>query len=242
MTCKECNTMNKKDANFCSNCGKSLVEKEEVKNVDVNKICKSLLENVKGILKKPIDTAKKYIKEENYMTSLLYLGLNIILLAIMFLAMLSPLVNSISDFVNSIYGWNYLGLNIGSMGDIPYFKIFMIVIISGVVIYGLFVGLIYLINTYLFKNKTNFKNLVTWVGYNSLFNSIAIIVMSICFLISFKLALIIYLITEVIYTFNMFRTLEFAINTNVNKIGYLLTISMIGTFLFVVVILPKLLF
>jgi len=245
MICSECNTKNTKNDNFCRNCGKKLGE-EVKKNSESNNLqmfLKTAWNDIKGMVLKPLDTSKIFIKDDNYVTSLIYLSANILVIAISVLL----LVKSIYGTFASLMGFNSL-VGFGSLDslyetvEIPYFRIFLMVIMTIVILYGAVCGVTYLICNYLFKSKTSFKKILTWIGINSVFNTVACLVVALGFLITPKLGTMFYLAGSLLYTYNLVKSIEYATDTDKNKLGYVLTISIMITLLVVVVILPKIFF
>ena len=234
MICNECKAKNGKNDKFCRNCGKSL---ESTSQLEVESLLKNAKEHLKGIFVKPIDTAKNFIKEENYFTSLIYLSVNVLLLSLMVLILAKSIPSLFMNaFGSSIYNGFYTEI------ELPYFRIFLISIMTGLITYASLAGFAYLISAYLFKSKTSFKKMCTWLGINSVLYTALLVIVAICSLVSLKFSLIVYLIGEILYTYNMFKTFEFSTDTNANKLGYLLVPTIILTLLVVVVILPNILF
>ena len=230
MICSECGSKNTKTANYCIECGKDLKELKE--NFNKTSIIKECLENIKGMFFKPVDTARSFIKENNYMTALLYIGLNIIIMTLFILVLVNMLYNT---YINSYFN-NYMYSNYA------YFRLFLISIMMGVISYGVFGGIYLLVNTYLFKDKTNFKEIICWLGINSLFITISYTIMIIGFIISYKLGMIVCLVTLLVYLYNLFKTAIFTTKVDENKLGYILTFNIILTFVIVVLILPNIIY
>lgn len=238
MICDECNTKNGKSDKFCRNCGKSLGEvKEEVKTTNFEGILKTALGNIKGVFMNPIDTAKEFIKEENYFTSLIYLSVNVLFLALFVLVLVKAFSGLLAGYISLDYfGGFYEPL------ELPYFRMFLISIMTGLITYALLAGFAYFFSTLLFKGKTSFKKMCAWLGINSVFYTVLLILVAVSMFISVKLGILVYLIGEILYTYNMFRTFEFSTDTNVNKLGYVLVPTILFTILIVVFVLPKLFF
>lgn len=249
MICSECNTKNTKSDKFCRNCGKKLVGEDNTVNSSnsFENFIKKAWADVKGMFLKPVDTAKEFTKDDNYITGLIYLGVNVLLVA----AFVLMIVKSLFGVATSMMGLDslgYGGLGYGSFDalydsiEIPYFKIFLLAVITVVAVYGILTGAAYIVCKYLFKSNTSYKKMLTWAGVNSLFNTVACVIVLFGMLISYKLGVVLYLIGTVIYEFNMIRTFEYTTDTDKNKLGYALTIAIMATLLVVVVILPKIFF
>ena len=234
MICNECNTKNGKNDKFCRNCGKSL---EGVPVSSAESMLRTFLEHAKGMFIKPVDTARQFIKEENYFTSLIYISFNVLILSLIVLI----LVKSYTGIFAEIFGIGFYDSFYTSL-ELPYLRIFLITIMTGLITYASLAGFAYLISVYLFKSKTSFKKMCTWLGINSVFYTAVLIVVLVCALISMKFGLIIYLAVELLYTYNLFKNFEFSTDTDKNKLGYVLALTMLLTLLVVVLILPKVLF
>ena len=234
MICNECNTKNGKNDKFCRNCGKSL---EDVSVGTAESILKTFLEHVKGVFLKPVDTAKNFIKEENYFTSLIYMSVNVLVLSLIVLILAKSYTGMFAEIFNvGFYDSFYTNI------ELPYFRIFLISIMTGLITYALLAGFSYLISAYLFKSKTSFKKMCAWLGFNSVFYTVVLVVVVVSTLISVKFGLILYLVGELLYTYNMIKTFEFSTDTDANKLGYVLVPAILLTLLVVVIVLPKVLF
>lgn len=229
MICNECNVKNTKDAKYCKNCGKKL---EESSN-ELNSVIKTFFNNLKGIFIKPIDTVKDFINRNDYQNGIIYLFLNIVVFSILMLLLINISSNSLySLFSYSNYFMDFNGLF--------YFRIFLLSIIMYLLTYIIFGGVYYLVSTYLFKNNTDIKKIISWLGINSIFTTISYIILLICSIISSKLTLIVFIISVIIYTYNLFNSAKYLNKLDENKIGYVLSITIVITLLIEIYILPQL--
>lgn len=240
MFCNECGAKNNKSAVYCNQCGKKLNTEDTSTSFKFKTHLNNVLKDIKGMILKPIDTAKDFIKEENYGVSLIYLSINVLIIALLILMFVK--------FSNNMYlnifgaGLDYSYNNFLNAFEIPYFRIFLIVIMSGVIVHALIAEIAYLICSYIFKSKTTFNKLITWLGINSLFSTLSIIIVAVLSLISIKLGLLLGLISLIVCTYNHFNSFEFATDVNKNKLGYILTLTITITLLIVIYVLPKLFF
>ena len=129
MICSKCGTKNNQEANFCNKCGKNLGDVNNKNYINFKDFFKVILQDAKGMIYKPIDTAKKFIKEENYLNSLIYISLNIFVIAFFILAIINIFYKTINipfgyETINSMYDGFYNQITI------PYFKLFLISIIK----------------------------------------------------------------------------------------------------------------
>ena len=227
MNCQECNTKNSKDANYCKYCGKRLTE-------EVNEL-KKMYNDTKylliGLFKKPIDTLKNGINKNNYQNSIIYIALNIVIFSMLMLITLNVLNNTI--------GYFYLD-NILLQNSFTYFRMFLLTIILYLFSYLVFGTIYYIINKYLFKNSIDIKNIISWLGINSIFLSCIYLILLITIIISTKISLIVLLIGMILYIYNLFVSARFIPKSNENIIGYTLTVSIILTSILVIYVLPQL--
>ncbi len=234
MKCKKCGEENKKDANFCINCGANL--KEEVKEKNQS-LANNTFKQIEGVFKSPYKTMKSFIKDDNYMIGLIFMAMNIVILALCSVGLLkhfSKMVTNSFGYHNMHNAFNAYSTSL----DISYLKVFLLVIIIGVLSYGIFGGMTYLINTYLFKDKPNYKKISAWLGINSLVKTVAYIVLLIISLASLKLGIIIYLTFAIFYIYNLFTSFKHVSNVDDNHKGYVITLSLLTTIIIVVFILP----
>lgn len=229
MICIECSVKNQKDAKYCKNCGKKLEEREN----EFNSVISIFLNNLKGIFLKPIDTIKNFINKNDYQNGIIYLFLNIVIFSILMLL----LFNFSSNNLYSLFNYSDYFIDFNGM---YYFRIFLLSIIIYLLTYVVFGGIYYLVNTYLFKNNTDIKKIVSWLGINSIFTTISYILFIISFIISFKLAITVLLMTIIIYAYNLFSSAKYLNKLDENKVGYVLTITIIITLFIVIYILPQL--
>ena len=227
MNCNECNTKNSKDANYCKNCGKRLTEEVN----ELSKIIKETKELVIGLFTKPIDTLKKYINVDNYQNNIIYIAFNVVIFSILMLILINVL--------NSTMTYFYLDYVL-VQNSFSYFRLFLLTIILYLLSYIIFGGIYYLISKYLFKNNIDIRNVVSWLGCNSIFLSSIYLILSITIIISTKISIFMLLISFILYIYNLFTSSKFIDNTNENIIGYNLAISLILTSILVIYILPEL--
>ncbi len=211
MVCKNCETKNTQDAKFCKKCGKSLVE--EVKKEESVNLINTVKENIIGIFKKPIDTIKEFTKEDSYQLGIIYIALSVVLFSILMLVIYN-------DISSSMYMFEYYFKNAVSP-----FRIFLLAIILYLLVYATFGGITYLVSKYLYKKEVNPKELVSWLGINTIITSITYLALIILIFVSYKLAGVILLMSNTLSTFYLYKTIEVPTKVEDNKLGYLLFIS-----------------
>ena len=227
MNCNECNTKNSKDANYCKNCGKRLTEDVS----ELKKFYKDTVDLVKGIFKRPIDTLNTYIKDNNYQNSIIYIAFNVVIFSILMLVIVNVLNNTISYF----YLDTYMLKN-----SFTYFRMFLLTIMLYMLSYVVFSNIYYLISKYIFKCNIDFKNIITWLGTNSIFLSIIYFLSIFTVILSTKLCLILLLISLIIYNYNLFNSSRFISNTKENYLGYIVTFTIILNLFVTIYVLPQL--
>ena len=184
-----------------------------------------------GLFTKPIDTLKKYINVDNYQNNIIYIAFNVVIFSILMLILINVL--------NSTMTYFYLDYVL-VQNSFSYFRLFLLTIILYLLSYIIFGGIYYLISKYLFKNNIDIRNVVSWLGCNSIFLSSIYLILSITIIISTKISIFMLLISFILYIYNLFTSSKFIDNTNENIIGYNLAISLILTSILVIYILPEL--
>lgn len=200
---------------FCSNCGKKIEEcecKTSAKSTDVKNLFLGLLENLKGMFVKPNDTLKANVKEDNFIGSLIILGVNTLLAA----------------FVSLVLAKELFGLIFGSLytmisSSIPYFKVFMVTFFMVALLYAATIGLMYLVVNKLLKNKVSFKLMTSYYGIASIIMTPTLLVMILTALFSFKLTVIIFLAILMLKLFYLYDGIDMISKINKNRKSYILT-------------------
>lgn len=218
-------------AKFCTKCGKALVEgkctcstKEVVEEkVDFVGLLKQSIEVVKGIFVKPIDTLEENTKENKF-------NLAIMLMAAYGLAMglfVLVLIKEISGIILGLFTTGYSSLLSTEAVEIPYVKIFVIALISAVAMFTIMSLVIYIISNKFLKDETSFKKVFTMFGVSSTVATVALLVSTIFIFVSYKIALIILLAGSLLNSYYSYKGLEFATNTDKNKLGYVFMASIL---------------
>lgn len=240
MFCSKCGAKNMKNAKFCKECGETLnsdVKKEVVSQTkfDFKDFFDKLLKNIKNIFVSPVSSARDFIKEENFITGLIYLCINVLVMGLFALGIAKVAYSALFVFsgMSSFGGYSY-------DFSVPYLKIFFMAIIFSAIYYAVILGIALVMDKYLFKGNVNYKKLTTWLGYNSIVNTLLVIVALLLVLLDgYNIALWIYILVVVYYTYNLCVTYKETSDVNENKIGYILTSAMFCAVLVVAVILPK---
>ena len=227
MICEKCNKQNNEDAKYCCHCGIKLNENKE----ETDELIENFKGVIKGMVKKPISTLKEYIKKNISQESLILLAINVVTFSLFLVVFVYATLGIGYNNIGNLY-YQTFGM------DLPYFKIFLLSIIYYLAIYSIFAASIYLIVKYLLKKEIDFKKIICWLGINSLLLTFGYLVVMLLMFISVKLTVIFSLIILLLYIYNMFRSLNFAININEDYVGYLITLSIALTFVVVKYLLP----
>ncbi len=172
-------------AKFCTNCGKELKNGEvcdckknkkeeeeavvavpvESTNGNASDMFNEVVSDVKGIFKKPIDTIKDNCDEKKFVKGII---LNVILAVasgLFTLAVLDLVISSISSLFG---GYGYM-MDGGSYStDYDAFEVFIKSAGFSLALTFVYTGLLYLVNTVMFKGKGTFKQMYSLFGVSSI--------------------------------------------------------------------------
>ena len=127
----------------------------------------------------------------------------------------------------------------GAQIKIPYVKIFFIAFIVSIVMEALIALCSYLLSDKLFKGNTDIKKMITLFGFSSIIMSAATIVAAILSFINIYIALFVLAAGSMLKTYYNYKGLEFACETDINKLGYVLMPSVLVVSIVVGYLLPK---
>lgn len=155
-------------AKFCSNCGKELVDGKCSKcgttntNNSFGAIMKKYWELLKESIKKPFDVVKKNNSEDNFILSLISIGITSILGGLFMCAIIKSILGGFGDFV-----------------DIPYVKVFFV----GFLVFAVLLAATALIGYVIFdkcvKAKTSIKKMFVCVGLSQMLLTFAIAIITV---------------------------------------------------------------
>lgn len=132
-----------------------------------------------------------------------------------------------------------MSLSLSSV-EIPYVKYFFIALFTSIVTYCLLAGILYLIGVSIFKGETTFKKIITLIASSSIVNIVGTILTTLIMLASFKIAIVVFVITSLLYMFYLYHGMKFTFKIDENKLAYILTLALIVTDVIVIFVLPKL--
>ncbi len=225
MFCAKCGEKNKEAAKFCNKCGASFDKgTTNIKvSVDTEKMKANAIDLIKGLVLKPIDTFKKYGDEKNF-------NLSIVLIAILSfltgLFVISLMKNAYALVMSSIGGFGSLYNPSSYNIEIPYFKFFFVTLFGTFALAFAFVGILYLVNTMIFKGKTSFKKMFVIYAVISVVVSASLLVSTILMFISFSLASIVLSLGLGLSAFYTYHLIKMIGPKDENKHGYIYVITM----------------
>ena len=241
-------------AKFCTKCGKKLedgmtcdcakketatsVKEEVVASKSANDIVNSLIDIVKGIFVKPIDTIRKYVDDSNMLLGFILMAINSLITGIMvyFLAKESMgLITSMMGF-GSLYSLSSASI------EIPFFKVVGYVFLIMAVYFVVLAFVSYLVSNKLFKADTTWKKAVASVGVCSMLTSITSIVAIICIYISMKAFVIVVMLAAVLFLGYYYHSIKISSDIDENKQGYTFIIALAVALFVALYLLPKILF
>ena len=197
-------------AKYCIHCGKKLEDGEvcdctanAVKSQS-NNLGTSLLEVLKGIFVKPIDTIKKYTDESNFNLALILLGIFSLAISLFVLS----LIKNLSEVTSSMGALTLYTIGMSSI-QIPYMKIFFVVLIVSIAFIFAYTGLLYLVNSIMFKGIRSFKKVFTMYGISSVITTVSLLVSTIFMFIHPALGFIIFLLGSTLTMLYVFKGIEF---------------------------------
>ena len=213
-------------AKFCIHCGKKL-EDGEVCNCQANTQARSdglgtdILDVVKGMFIKPVDTVKNYSNDKSFTLALILLGVCSVAISLFVLSF----VKNLSDVVSSSVG----GVSLYTIGmtrvQIPYMKIFFICLITAILFIFAYTGILYLVNSIIFKGDRSFKKVFSMYGVTSVIMTISLLVSSIFMFVTPVLGIVIFLLGSILNVVYILKGIEFLGVKDLNKHGYIYLIT-----------------
>ena len=91
-----------------------------------------------------------------------------------------------------------------------------------------------------YVQKENFQLVKTLGFYFVRFNIVGIILTTLIMLVSFKIAIVIFMISSLLYMFYLYQGMKFTFKIDENKLAYILTSALVITDIIVIFVLPKL--
>ena len=238
MFCSKCGEKNKEDAKFCNKCGESF-EKGNNPNdkriqIDTKELKNNVIDLLKGLLVKPIDTFKKYGKEKNFTLAIILVAILSLITGLFVISLMKNAYSLIMSSIGSVGGlYSYSNYQV----DIPYAKSFFIAVFTTFAFAFAFAGILYLVNTKIFKGKENFKKTFTIYGTISTVASVSLLASTILMFLSFGLASIILSLGLALTGFYTYHMIKMIGPKDENKHGYIYVVSTGLFYLFVFIVI-----
>ena len=207
-------------AKFCTKCGSKLVDgkcpncenkKSEVPTTgfDINE----MIEVVKGMFTKPVDTIKEVVENENITISSILIGINAIIIALFCCLGSKELIGVFT----STSGFSSL---MATSIEIPYARIFFTTLVTVLVTYAILAGLFYLVADKLFHGNSSYKKMITYLGITSIILSTTMLGTIVLMYVSVQLMLLFLLCGLVLSNVYMIQGFRYTAEIDKNKIGY----------------------
>lgn len=215
-------------AKFCIHCGKKLKEGEVCDcqanvSVQTDNLGTTLLNVLKGMFVKPIDTIKSYTNEKNFNLALILVGIFSLSAALFMLS----LIKNLSDMATSSMGALTIYSITRTSMEIPYLQIFFISLIAIIAFTFMYTALLYLVNSVIFKGDKSFKKVFTMYGINTVITSVTLLVTAIFMFIHVVLGLLIFVLGYTLNMVYMYKGIETLGVKDENKHGYIYLITTI---------------
>lgn len=241
-------------AKFCTKCGKKLEDgkacdcakeknvtskKEEVVTTsNANDIINSLIEIVKGIFVKPIDTIRKYTDDNNMTLGIILMAINSLITGFMvyFLAKESM------GLVSSMMGYGSLYSLSGMNVEVPFMKVVGFTFLIMAVYFVVLAFVSYLVANKLFKADTSWKKAIASIGVCSALTSVTTIVAIVCIYISMTVFAIVIALGALLFLGYYYHSIKISSDIDENKQGYTFICAVAAALFVSVYVLPKIFF
>lgn len=220
-------------AKFCTNCGKELKEGEvcdcsKGNEIMSNVIVQKMFGVFKGMIYSPIDTMKDFIKKSNFTLAMILIG---ILSVISGLFVMACLKNGLSSM--GYYG-AYNMLNV----QIPYMKMFFTTLVVVFASSFAYTGILYLVNSQIFKRESDFREVYAMYGVSSVILSLFLALGTILIFVNVTLGVVAVVLGSLLSNVYCYHGLKFLGTKDENKYGYIYLITYV-VFLIFIYILTK---
>lgn len=230
-------------AKFCTNCGKALKdgipcdcqkEVNKVNEISNNEMVVKLIDMFKGMFVKPVDTVKKYTHSENFGISMILVGILSVFTGLFTMALMKNSYELIASMMlggmSSSYSMSSVVVDINSGG------IFVGSAIATFVISFGYVGLLYLVNTIMFKGNASYKKIYSMYGVISIITTVSLAAATLLSFLNVGIALIIFVLGALLNLVYMICGLKLIGPKDENKIGYIYIITTVFYFIVLFVI------
>ena len=200
--------------------------------VQTNDLGTNLIDVLKGMFMKPIDTIKSYTEEKHFNLALVLVGI----LSLSTALFMMSLIKNVAEMATSSMGGLTLYAMTSVSSQIPYLQIFFIGLISVIAFAFIYTGLLYLVNSVMFKGERSFKKVFTMYGVNSVVTSVTLLVTAIFMFINVFLGLLVLVLGSMLNMVYVYKGIERLGVKDKNKHGYiyLITTLFYGIVLFII--------
>lgn len=209
-------------AKFCTNCGKEL---KDGKPCDCQKhvvpegnMGENLIDAFKGMFVKPVDTIKNYTNDKSFGMSMILVGIMSVLVGLLTISLLK---NFVELFMGSLSSSLYYYTSI----DIPYVQSFFIAAITAFALSFIYTGLLYLVNTTMFKGTGTYKEIYSLYGVTSIINSVAVAAATILLFVNVYVAIIVFALGSLLNLVYILKGLKLIGPKDENKHGYIYLVT-----------------
>ena len=116
----------------------------------------------------------------------------------------------------------------GSMRmEIPYAKTFFTVLIAVFVLSFIYTGILYLVNTKIFKRECDFKEVYALYGVTSIVTSVSILLAAVLMFVNVYLGLIMFVFGSILNSVYSYHGLKYLGSQDENKYGYIYLTTMV---------------
>lgn len=228
-------------AKFCIYCGKKLEENEVcdcqkiVPASQEKKLMTDLLDVFKGMFVKPMDTLKEYTSSSSFGLGLILIGIFAVVTS---LFALSVVKNAYSLIMGSIgvSGYSTLNYGLGSV-DVPYLKVFFTTFVVTIILTFIYTGLLYLVNTVIFKGDKDYKKIFSMYAINTTISSVTLFVSIIFMFVHVTIALIILFVGLLLNLIYQIKSLNLLGVKDENKHGYIYVLTLVLNYIILFVFL-----
>ncbi len=217
-------------AKFCIHCGKKLEDGEVCAcqantqtQVASDNIGTDMLEAFKGMFARPVDTIKTYSDGKHFPLALILTGIFAFVTALF----TCSLFKAAADVTVSSFGSISMYAMTSSYVDIPYLKIFFIALVITIIFVFLYTGLLFLVNSIMFKGDKDYKKVFAMYGVNTIIASVALLVSAIFMFIHLVLGLTVLALGMILNVVYLFKGIEYLGVKNQNRHGYIYLITTI---------------
>lgn len=220
-------------AKFCTNCGKKLKDGEtcdckKTTQVSSNEIVNDILDVTKGMFVKPIDTLKERTDEGNFNLSIILVGIMSLIAGLFGISMLKNLVSAVIGGASTMAGFgsnSYMANSIVSSIDLPYAKVFFTCLVIVFALSFVFAGLLYLVNTVMFKGEASFKKIYSLYGVTSIIMTASLVLSAVLLFVNVYIGLMVIGLGSLLSLVYTYHGIDFIYSKDENKNGYIYLIT-----------------